>query len=345
LSVLICDVVVLSWNCLDITKKFVESFWSNISAPSRLIIIDNASSDGTVEYLSSLKDSSNRALKIVFNKENKGFAGGMNQGIAISDAPYVCLANNDLLFTKGWLEEIINIFQKYPQIGLLNPNSNNLGERFCEKEISLDDFANDIRSRYKNIFIEMPFCIGFCMVIKRDVINKIGALSEDFYPAFFEDSDYSLRAVRAGYRIGMAKGSYVWHKEHASFDKLDKKKTEELFKRNREIFVKKWGRILRVAYICHDTQQIDQHAQDIINVARQGNYVTIFCKKEKSINHGGVKCIIYKTMFDLVWKIFIKKKRYDVVITNKVFLYNVFKACGYYTLRNLDTGKMHEFRS
>ena len=104
--------IVLSWNRLDITKNFVESFWSNTSVSSRLIIIDNASSDGTIEYLSSLKDSSNRTLKIIFNKENKGFAGGMNQGIAISDAPYVCLANNDLLFTKGWLEEIINIFQK-----------------------------------------------------------------------------------------------------------------------------------------------------------------------------------------------------------------------------------------
>jgi len=326
------------------TKNFIESFWSNASVSSRLIIIDNASTDGTVEYLSLLKDSSDRALKIVFNKENKGFVGGMNQGMAISDAPYVCLANNDLLFTKGWLEEIVNIFQRYPQIGLLNPNSNNLGERFCEKEISLYNFANDIRNKYRGVFIEMPFCIGFCMVIKRDVINKIGALSEDFYPAFFEDSDYSLRTVKAGYRIGMAKGSYVWHKEHASFDKMDKKKTEGLFKRNREIFVKKWGRILRVACICHHTKQVDQHAQDITEVARQGNYVNIFCKKEKVIDHSGVKCMVYKTMFDLIWKILIKKKRYDVVITDNTFLYNVFKVCGYYVLRNLNIGKIYEFR-
>jgi len=337
-------VIVLSWNRLDITKNFIESFWANTAVPSRLIIIDNASSDGTVEYLSSLKDSSDRAIKVVFNKENKGFVGGMNQGIAISDAPYVCLANNDLLFTKGWLEEIINMFQKYPQVGLLNPNSNNLGERFGEKETSLNDFANDIRSRYKGVFIEMPFCIGFCMVIKRDVINKIGVLSEDFYPAFFEDSDYSLRTVKAGYRIGVAKGSYVWHKEHATFDKLDKKKTEELFKRNKGIFIKKWGRMLRVAYVCHDIQQIDQHVQDIIDVARQGNYVAIFCKKEKVIDHGGVKCIAYKTMFDLIGRILIKKKRYDIVITNSVFLYNVFKLCGYCVLRNLDIGKIYEWK-
>jgi hypothetical protein len=141
----------------------------------------------------------------------------------------------------------------------------------------------------------------------------------------------------------MAKGSYVWHKEHASFDKLDKKKTEDLFKRNRKIFVKKWGHILRIAYIC-DTKQIDQRAQDIIDVARQGNYVAIFCKKEKAIDHGGVKCILYKTMFDLIGQVLIKKKRYDVVITDSTFLYNVFKACGYYVLRNLNMGKIYEFR-
>lgn len=325
----LCDIIVLTWNGKDLIEGFIESFLRNTDTPSRLIIIDNASSDGTNEYLLSLKDTGKCSFKIVLNNENKGFVRGMNQGIAVSDAPYVCLANNDLLFTRGWLEEIINIFQKYPQAGILNPNSNNLGARFSEKEISLEDFAGDLRSRYGGVFIEMPFCIGFCMVIKRDVINKIGVLSEDFYPAFFEDSDYSLRTVRAGYKIGMAKGSYVWHKEHASFDKADKKQTEKLFKRNREIFVKKWGEILRIALIADNHRELKENIHKTMETARSGNYVDVYCRnlmKDMVITeHSGVKFVNFNNYFDLFFKVVIKKKRYNVISKIDKFNHELYR--------------------
>ena len=313
----LCDIIVLTWNRKDLIEGFIESFLRNTDTPSRLIVIDNASSDGTSEYLLSLKDTEKCSFKIILNNENKGFVGGMNQGIVVSDAPYVCLANNDLLFTRGWLEEIINIFQKYPKAGLLNPNSNNLGMRFPENGIFLEDFSEDLRSRYGGVFIEMPFCIGFCMIIKRDVIDKIGALSEDFYPAFFEDSDYSLRAVRAGYRIGMAKGSYVWHKEHASFDRTDKKQTEKLFKRNRDIFVRKWGEMLRIALIADNHRELKENIHKVMETARSGKYVHVYCRnlmKDMVIaEHSGVKFVNFNNYFDLFFKVMIKKKRYNVI--------------------------------
>ncbi|MFH1901676.1 MAG: glycosyltransferase, partial [Candidatus Omnitrophota bacterium] len=110
------DIIALTWNNKQVTRDFVESFLGNTAISTRLIIIDNGSSDGTTEYLSSLKDSGNCIIKVVLNRENKGFVGGMNQGIEASNAPYVCLANNDLIFTKGWLEEIISVFKKYDNI-------------------------------------------------------------------------------------------------------------------------------------------------------------------------------------------------------------------------------------
>ncbi len=96
----LCDVIVLTWNGKDLIEGFIKSFLRNTCTSTRLIIIDNASSDGTSEYLASLKDTEKCSFKIILNNENKGFVGGMNQGIAVSDAPYVCLANKDRKSTR-----------------------------------------------------------------------------------------------------------------------------------------------------------------------------------------------------------------------------------------------------
>ena len=127
----------------------------------------------------------------------------------------------------------------------------------------------------------------------------------------------SLRTVRSGYRIGIAKGSYVWHKEHASFDKVDKKQTNKLFKRNREIFVKKWGEILRIALIADNNHEVKENIHKAIETARDGNYVYVYCrnliKDMVIVEHSGVKFVNFNNYFDLFFKILIKKKRYNVI--------------------------------
>lgn len=306
-----CDVIVLSWNRRDLTKSFVESFLSSTITPTRLIIIDNDSSDNTPEHLESLRDTDNCKFQVILNKENIGFVRGMNQGIAFSDAPYVCLANNDLIFNKGWLEEIINIFEKYPEVGLLSPNSNNLG-------------APKPAPDEKGVFAELPFVVGFCMVIKREVIDKVGALSDEFYPMFFEDSDYSLKAVKAGYRIGVARGSFVWHEEHASWETQAREK-EAIFRKNRDTFNKKWGKIQRIAWVVNNADEVITNLSRAVEISREGNYLWFMVKGENLnrpeifkkaglIEHCGINFIRYNNKLDLWWKILKKKKKYDKII-------------------------------
>ncbi|MCX5656733.1 MAG: hypothetical protein NTZ48_00620 [Candidatus Omnitrophica bacterium] len=156
----------------------------------------------------------------------------------------MCLANSDLIFTKGWLDEAIGLFESNKLVGILNPNSNTLGAHVKSKE-SIESLAINLKNRYSSIFVEMPFCIGFCMIMRRDIINESKGLSEDYIPMFFEDSDISMKAKEMGYLIGAAKGAYVWHKEHGSFKET--KETEQIFKRNKRIFQRKWGRVLKIA--------------------------------------------------------------------------------------------------
>jgi len=339
------DIIVLTWNGKQIIKNFVESFFAYTTVPSRLIIIDNASHDGTDEYLAKLKGTDRIKLEIVLNKENKGFVRGMNQGIEISDAPYVCLANNDLIFTKGWLEELISIFEKNKQIGLLNPNSNNLGAK-PRRDESFEKFSQRLNQNYKGVFCEMPFCVGFCLFIRREVIEKIGGLSQEFSPFFFEDTDYSLKAQKAGYLVGVAKGSYVWHKEHASFKEIGNKK-EGFFCNSRAIFRKKWGKILRIAWVLNREEELPAALNDAIKLARNGNYLWFLVKNLKSnaaeifqklnlFEHSGIKFIKYSNIFHLFWLILAKKKRYDLIISKDKFIRSIFPKLGYNVLGDFD---------
>ena len=332
------DVVVLTWNQKTVFTEFIDSFFTYSKMPCRLIIIDNASSDGTREYLATLKKTDIIELKILLNSENKGFVEGMNQGIAISSAPYVCLANNDLVFTQGWLEEIISVFESNKSIGILNPSSNNLGVR-PDTDVEIDEFSSALHQGFKGVFVEMPFCIGFCMVIRREVIEKVGGFSKEFAPFFYEDTDYSLKALRAGYLIGVAKGAYVLHKEHVSVNKLGNKR-EEYFSRSREAFQSKWGMILRILFVATDEAGIDSVLLQAIDLARNGNYVWIAVKRlrktsseifrqRKLPEHSGVHFFSYGNILYLAWKVIIKKKRYAVVIIKSVFLRSLFSFLGF----------------
>ncbi len=333
-----CDVIVLAWNKLEVTKSFVESFFAHTAVNCRLIIIDNGSSDGTREYLISLKGTDKIGVKAVINPENLGFVKGMNQGIAISNAPYVCLANNDLLFTDGWLEEIIRLFESNSSLGVLNPNSNNLGARPAENE-PVSQFAKRLGEKYRGSFEEMPFCIGFCMCIRRQVIEKAGGLSEEFMPMFFEDTDYSLKAVKAGYLIGVAKGAYVWHKEHASF-KLGERKWEKIFSRNKKIFQEKWGKTLKITWILKNNSELDSVLNGAVILSRAGNFVWVAVKnlkgsqaaelRDKNIcAFAPVKFISYQSDWEIFWRLIVKKKRPDLIINKGQFLNAALTVFGY----------------
>lgn len=330
-----CDIVMLTYNEQELTKNCIDSLLANTKTPCRLIVIDNCSTDKTREYLSTLADTPICKVKVILNRENRGFVGGMNQGIELSRAPYICLANNDLLFGQGWLAEMISVFAKFDKVGLLNPNSNSLGVK-VPVDSSFETCSEDLRAKYKTVFTELPFCIGFCMMIKRQVAEAVGGLSEEFYPMFFEDTDYSLKVQKRGYLIGVAKGAYVWHKEHGSLKQLGQDK-EKNFVKSRETFIKKWGKILRVAWVVNNEQELLESLSSAVDIARSGNYVWIFtkgyCPRRSEVfkkcglfEHNGVNFIVFNNSLELLWRIIKKKKRYDLIIDSNNFRRKLLKS-------------------
>ena len=200
------SIITLTYNHLQYTKKFIESLYKYTS-DFELIIVDNGSTDKTVEYLKSLNYDN---IKIIFNTENLGFSKGNNQGIEIAQGEYIGFLNNDILLYPNWFEECEKVFQK--------ENAAFVSPRHINPHYDVTDENSYIKYFRKNFKYKTPYqksfdeCVFSCVITKRDVVNKIGVFDENYIQAFFEDNDYKYRAIEAGYGIYVVNTAYRQHK-------------------------------------------------------------------------------------------------------------------------------------
>ena len=242
----ICDIVIPVWNQLEYTKECLMSLFKSTSLPFRLIVVDNASDTPTAQYLDSVKEKSPEQVSLIRNSENLGWVKAVNQGLLYSDSSYACVMNNDTIVYPGWLSEMISVAEKDESIGLVNP----LWELPKRYRGTRDDYFSKIITQQHGKFIETDYARGFCFLIKREVINKIGGLDEVFSPGYYDDWDYSARAIKAGFRCARAKGAFVWHYRSISYSKiLGESGINILFQDKGRIFYKRWGRPLRILLI------------------------------------------------------------------------------------------------
>ncbi|MFA5142630.1 MAG: glycosyltransferase family 2 protein [Candidatus Omnitrophota bacterium] len=311
-----CDIVIPVWNQLALTRDCIDSIFKNTADIAfKLIVIDNASNEETKSYLADLRNQKPGQVIVVWNAANLGFVKAVNQGIAASSAPYVCLLNNDTLVTRNWLKEMIAVAESADDIGLVNPSSNNLGQAPARGE-PIELYAGKI-AKESGGFIELGAAIGFCMLIKRRLFEKIGVFDEIYGMGNFDDTDFSRRAVQAGYRCVRACGAYVYHRQNTSFDKV--RTFDEDFKRNREIYEFRWGRPRRIAYILDkvDTNNLRRINGDAMTLARSGNWIWYFIKDPIAVpKHSNIIIKYFQGQWfypKVIFTILKKKKRFNEI--------------------------------
>jgi GT2 family glycosyltransferase len=214
-------VVVLSWNGREDTLACLRSLAAVAYEPLTVIVVDNASTDGTSEAVrAGFPD-----VEIVRTEENLGFAGGNNVGIRRAlelRADYVVVLNNDVAVDPAFVSALVDEAQRHPDAGAL-----------CSKILYADPadliwFAGasfDPRSGYNgrqrgyrqrddgrfDDVVETDRACGAAMLVPRPVLDRIGMFDEDLF-LYSEDVDWSLRAHDAGFRHYVVPASRVWHK-------------------------------------------------------------------------------------------------------------------------------------
>lgn len=236
------SIVILTYNNSHLTKDCIESIRKYTSKDSyEIIVVDNNSTDDTIDYLKSQDD-----LICIFNEENKGFAGGCNQGMKISSGDNILLLNNDTIVTPNWLDNMIDALYSDESIGAVGPITNycsNYQQVFLPVNPTTDndDFFKLYNVSDKNKWEERLRLIGFCLLIKKEVIDKIGYLDELFALGNYEDDDYCLRIRKLGYRLLLCKDTFIFHVGSASFSQLKYERFTKILEENRIKFINKWS--------------------------------------------------------------------------------------------------------
>lgn len=198
-------------------------------------VVDNASDDETSKGLIEWKEKG-IVHKIITNEENIGFAKGHNQVMKSSNADYFCLLNNDIEVSEKWLEKLIKIISKNILIGMITPVNRTRGQLIIGGHLLYSGHGKllyeEDRGKKKIDWLQAS-----CLLIKRELVNKIGYFDEQFSPGYYEDVDLCLRAQRAGYLLECAKNVIVEHYEGVTSKSSGLKKYQEI---NREKFRTKW---------------------------------------------------------------------------------------------------------
>lgn len=241
------SIVVLAYNGLEeVTRPCIESILRSTQPGSyELVLVDNASSDGTAAYFEELSLQHDH-VALCLNQENKGYAGGNNDGMRLAKGEYLVLLNNDTLVSPGWLDRLLSLLKSNDSIGLAGPVTNSAGnvqriDIMGLNESNFEVFVAPYLARQQGQWFTTERLGFYCVAIKRLVMERVGFLDERFGLGMFEDDDYCIRVHKAGFALAVIEDCFVYHKGSVSFGKLSVSTYRELFERNRTLFTNLHG--------------------------------------------------------------------------------------------------------
>lgn len=212
------SIILLSYNKLDYTRLCIESIRKFTPKDHyEIIVVDNNSEEETVNWLKDQDD-----LKVIYNDYNAGFPKGCNQGIEISKGESILLLNNDTIVTPNWLNNLDRALYNSEKTGavgaITNSCSNGQAIGVTYKDIGeMIKFSYLIESLNEKSYEYKLNLIGYCYLIKKEVLDKVGLLDEIFTPGNYEDNDLSYRILSSGYDLILARDTFIHHFGSVSF--------------------------------------------------------------------------------------------------------------------------------
>jgi len=211
----------------------------------QITVLDNASTDGTSEYLQ--KNFSKR-IQLIKSLKNLGFSGGINLLLRKTKKPWVVLLDDDAEVTQGWFERFYAIARRKSNVGIISGKVVYPNQRIFCAEFSIVPFGSVGRSEFdrgqRNYSKEVDAVPGPCWLMPRAVIKRVGPFDERFFPCQYEDIDYCLRVRVAGYKIYYDGSVPIVHHN------LYRKGSGLTLNKNITIFFKKWQKALSRFPLC-----------------------------------------------------------------------------------------------
>lgn len=250
------SIIILTWNGIEYTKQCLTALFENtIYKNYEVVVVDNGSKDGTIEYLESVQNRQPEKLHYIKNNKNLGFTRGNNIAIEKIKENDIVLLNNDVVIEqKDWLNKMQELAYQEETTGIVGCRMINQegyvlhvgsyirpddmwGQQIGGGQKDLDQFCDNR---------EVESVAFACVYIKQSLISKIGGLNEAFF-SYFEDTDYCLRAKIAGFKTMYCGEVTILHYQNVSVDK-NKQSFSKMFLKSQRTFKKLWKKEIERVY-------------------------------------------------------------------------------------------------
>ncbi len=254
------SIVIVSWNVKDLLRRCLVSILEALelgqarSLVSEVIVVDNASSDGSPEMVQAEFPQ----IRLIANEQNEGFTKGNNQGIAASDGRFILLLNPDTEVVEDALGRMVTYMEEHPEVGALGPQLlypdgrvqfsrrrfPELRTAFVESTFLQPWFADSgtlkryhVLDRSDDQTQEVDWLVGACLMVRRTAVEEVGLLDERFF-MYSEEMDWCYRARQQGWKVVYLPEARVIHHEGKSSEQVLPVRHVQ-FQRSKVLFFKK----------------------------------------------------------------------------------------------------------
>ncbi len=225
------DIVICVHNALDDVRNCLESVIAHTTDPFSVIVVDDGSLEPTKEYLEAFAAKEPRC-KLIRNDEAKGYTLAANIGMRASQSPYVVLLNSDTIVSPEWIDRMYRAITVNEKTGIVGPLSNTASWQSIPAlsvdgdwaintlppNLSAADMSKLIAKYSACLLPKVPLLNGFCLMIRKALIDEIGYFDEEnFGQGYGEEDDFTLRAGKAGWEKAIADDVYIFHAQSKSY--------------------------------------------------------------------------------------------------------------------------------
>ena len=222
------DIVIPHYNGLSLLQKHLPRVIVNSPEVQTIIVVDNASNDGSDTYLQKFSK-----VRVIHNQTNLGFTMAINQGVKSSDADFIVLINNDVSPQSGYIKKTLPFFEDSTVFAVNFNETNSSWPKvwWSEGKLQYERGSQKEKSLYS------LWASGGSAIYRKTIWDKLSGFNEIYSPGYWEDIDLGWRAWRAGYKIIWQPEGQVIHEHESSFRKLNTDYVNALRQRNELLFI------------------------------------------------------------------------------------------------------------
>ncbi|NLY92374.1 MAG: glycosyltransferase family 2 protein [Firmicutes bacterium] len=239
------SIIIVNYNTRPFLEKCLAALTANTVIPHEIIIVDNHSHDDSRPWLETLRHP---RLRVILNRENRGYAAACNQGLALAAGRFLVTMNPDVIVPPRWDTRLAYHLERHPAALMIGPKSLGIGGKqwagplnFSRRLAAAD---RKFAALYARQSIPAKFLIGCLVFFDRRLPKIIGPFDENL-PLGADDFDLALRIREKGYQLRIAQDVLIKHTVHASFHRSDPADNEQLATASWQYFRRKWDSYLR----------------------------------------------------------------------------------------------------